>query len=115
MYMYMYMYTCARTREDPYVMEIIGKDGFPIPSQNFSKPGTYMCVCPICICADASMKVAKTGNWNVRCYNCKTLMYLNDVTSINLFRGLQAFLNADPEHQVRHTAGIVMHAPDEGQ
>lgn len=99
-------------------MEIIGDDGFPIPKQiieNKQKRGTFMCVCPICMSGDATMRVAKTGNWNVRCYNCKTLMYLNDVTSINLFRGLQSFLNADPDHQVRHTAGIVAHAPDEGQ
>jgi hypothetical protein len=95
-------------------MEIIGDDGFPIPSKKKEGNGSYMCVCPICMNGDATMKVAKTGNWNVRCYNCKTLMYLNDVISINLFRGLQAFLNADPEHQVRHTAGLIAHAPDEG-
>ena len=97
-------------------MEIIGEDGFPVPLQkNQQDKGTYMCICPICMSANAQMKVAKTGNWNVRCYNCKMLMYLNDITSINLFRGLQTFLNADPEHQVRHTTGLVAHAPDEGQ
>lgn len=112
--MYMYMYTRARERTKK-LMEIIGEDGFPIPSKKKTENGSYVCVCPICMSADGVMKVAKTGNWNVRCYNCKTLMYLNSVTSINLFRGLQAFLNHDPEHQVRHTAGLVAYAPNEGE
>ena len=34
---------------------------------------------------------------------------------MNLFRGFQSFLEADPQHQVAHTAGIIQHAPDEGQ
>ena len=96
-------------------MEIIGSDGFPVPQEKKQAKGTYICICPICMSGDASMKVARTGNWNVRCYSCKTLMYLNSPTSINLFRGLQSFLNADPQHQVAHTAGIVSYAPNEGE
>jgi hypothetical protein len=93
-------------------MEILGEDGFPIPQPK--RTDRFLCVCAICMGADANMKVAKNGNWIVRCPTCKTILYLNDLTSINLFRGLQAFLNADPEHQVRHTTGIVAHAPDAG-
>jgi len=94
-------------------MEILGEDGFPIPQAK--KTDRFMCLCPICIGADANMKVAKSGNWIVRCPTCKTVLYLNDLTSINLFRGMQAFMNADPDHQVRHTAGIVSYAPNSGE
>mgnify|MGYP005635251723 CR=1 FL=1 len=117
MYMYMYMYAlCAYARRKVIYMSRLGEDGFPVPARK-GKGGkeTFICICPICMSADASMKVAKTGNWNIRCYTCKTMIYLNDVTSINLFRGLQGFLSADPEHQVRHTAGLLAYAPDEGQ
>jgi hypothetical protein len=65
--------------------------------------------------ASANMKVAKSGNWIVRCPLCSTIIYLNDITSINLFRGLQKFLNDNPEHQVAHTTGIVTHAPMDGE
>jgi hypothetical protein len=98
-----------------FSMEMIGDDGFPIPSRKKLTDDSFTCVCPICMSGDATMKVAKTGNWNIRCHNCKILLYLNSVTSINLFRGLQSFLNEDPEHQVRHTAGLIAHAPDEGK
>jgi len=112
-YVYVYVYAHAR-EEEVQVMEIIGEDGFPIPEKKTDRKGSFICICAICMGANATMKVAKTGNWIVRCYNCKTLMYLNDVTSINLFRGLQTFLEQNPEHQITHTTGILTHAPDEG-
>jgi len=95
-------------------MNIIGKDGFPIPDVK-KDLDRYTCVCPICMGANANMKVAKTGNWIVRCPSCSIILYLNDSISINLFRGLQTFLNNNPEHQVAHTTGLIAHAPDEGQ
>ena len=94
-------------------MTAIGKDGFPIPNKTNLKE-KFTCICPICIGANANMSVAKSGNWIVRCPTCQCILYLNDTTSINLFRGLQAFLNSNPEHQVAHTTGIIVNAPDEG-
>lgn len=94
-------------------MTMIGDDGFPIPQKVKSKE-RFTSICPICIGANANMSVAKNGNWIVRCPTCACIIYLNDTTSINLFRGLQAFFSKDPHHQVMHTAGIIQHAPDEG-
>ena len=93
-------------------MALLGNDGFPVPVKK--DRNKYTCVCPICIGANASLSTTKTGSWIVRCPACSIILYLNDITSINLFRGLQKFLNEDPDHQVRHTAGIVSYAPDEG-
>ena len=96
----------------PKVM--IGEDGYPIPKFDQKLKNKFICICPICVGANANLSVAKTGNWIVRCPSCSIILYLNDLTSINLFRGLQQFLDANPEHQVAHTAGIVQYAPDEG-
>ena len=92
----------------------LGRDGYPVPHTTKPK-SSFSCVCPICMGADSTISVTKTGNWIVRCPSCCIVMYLNDVMSINLFRGLQKFLDEEPEHQVRHTSGILRHAPDEGQ
>lgn len=94
-------------------MALIGDDGYPIPEKVKVKD-RFAAICPICIGATASMSVAKNGNWIVRCPSCACILYLNDTTSINLFRGLQRFLDESPDHQVAHTAGIIQHAPDEG-
>ena len=94
-------------------MSVIGEDGFPIPKVKNAKE-RYTVICPICMGANANMKVAKNGNWIIRCPTCVSQLYLNDSVSINLFRGLQRFLNDNPEHQVAHTAGLISYAPDEG-
>lgn len=93
---------------------LIGNDGYPIPNPAKVKD-KFACICPICIGATASMSVAKTGNWIVRCPNCSIILYLNDTTSINLFRGFQQFLDNSPEHQMAHTTGIIQYAPNEGE
>jgi len=98
----------------PLTPTIIGDDGYPIPQVNRQKD-RFACICPICIGATANMSIAKSGNWVVRCPSCTMILYLNDVTSINLFRGLQKLFTANPEHQIAHATGIVQHAPDEGK
>ena len=105
-----------RKKENPLPSTvIIGDDGYPIPQATLKAQDKFICICPICVGANARMSVAKTGNWIVRCGSCSIILYLNDLTSMNLFRGLQSFLEADPQHQVAHTAGIIQHAPDEGR
>lgn len=105
----------AKRKENPTQPKvIIGDDGYPIPQTTLKAQEKFICICPICIGANARMSVAKTGNWIVRCASCSIILYLNDITSMNLFRGLQSFLEADPQHQVTHTTGIIQHAPDEG-
>jgi hypothetical protein len=92
---------------------IVGDDGYPVPEVKKTRE-RFACICPICVGATANMSVAKSGNWIIRCPACTSIIYLNDVTSINLFRGLQRFLDAEPDHQLRHATGIVGYAPDEG-
>ncbi|MHA1961405.1 MAG: hypothetical protein ACW99U_14380 [Candidatus Thorarchaeota archaeon] len=91
----------------------LAEDGFPVPVVNRLKT-SYSCICPICTSADATMKVSKSGNWVVRCPRCVIILYLNDVTSINLFRGLQSYFATEPAAQVGHAAKLVEFAPDEG-
>jgi len=93
---------------------LIGKDGFPIPDSTQRKTDKYICICPICVGANAFAKSIKNGNWQVKCANCMTVMFLNSATSINLFRGMQKLFNSDPQHQIKHTEGIVGYAPSEG-
>ena len=92
----------------------MGKDGFPIPKPNQQMLNRYTCLCPVCIGANATMTVAKNANWVVRCPTCQIILYLNDITSMNLFRGFQKFFDNDPEHQVAHTAGIIKYEVKKG-
>jgi|DEB0MinimDraft_10_1074344.scaffolds.fasta_scaffold227016_1 hypothetical protein len=96
------------------LMDILGGDGFPIPNVKKTKD-RYTVICPICMGAHATMKVARNGNWIIRCPSCVSQLYLNDTVSINLFRGLQTFLNDNPEHQVAHTTGLIKYAPQDGE
>jgi len=92
----------------------LGPDGFPIP-QVKKLTDRFACVCPICTSGNATMKVAKNGNWLVRCPSCVIHLYLNDTISINLFRGLQRVFNEDPAFQVAFAAKVVSKAPSEGE
>jgi hypothetical protein len=91
----------------------LGDDGYPVPEK--PNNGTFKCSCPICMDGGANLSISKKNNWIVRCPTCSIILYLNSITSINLFRGLQRFIDVDPEHQVKHTAGIVRYAPDIGK
>ena len=44
---------------------IIGDDGYPIPQAPLKAQDKFICICPICVGANARMSVAKTGNWIV--------------------------------------------------
>lgn len=94
--------------------EKIGPDGFPVPQVKQARD-RYSCVCPICTSGLATMKVAKNGNWLIRCPSCVILLYLNETTSINLFRGIQRVFNEDPDFQVAFAAKVVSKAPSEGE
>ena len=91
---------------------MLGKDGYPIPQTKDRH--TFKATCPICIDGNTNIKIAKNGNWVVKCPSCSIILYLNSVTSINLFRGLQSLLNDNPEYQVMHAANVVKNAPDYG-
>jgi len=91
----------------------IGKDGYPIPK--VKDTGRFSCLCIICLGATATLKEAKSGNWIVKCPSCSTITYLNSITSINLFRGFQAYMENNPQNQVLHSQGIIEHAPNEGE
>jgi hypothetical protein len=92
---------------------ILGRDGYPVPQSKDRK--VFKATCPVCIDGNANIRVSKSGNWIVKCGNCSVILYLNSITSINLFRGLQSLLDAYPEYQVSHVANIVRHAPDYGE
>ena len=93
----------------------IGEDGFPVPQKTAKKLNRFSCICPICMSADATVKLAKSVNYIVRCPTCCINLYLNDSVSINLFRGMQRFYSANPEAQVEYTANIVSYAPLDGE
>jgi len=90
----------------------LGADGYPVPEVQVRD--SFKVTCPICVSGDASMRVAKNKNWIVLCPACLSILYLNSVQSINLFRGFQSMINNDPEYQVEHTRRIVESAPDWG-
>lgn len=94
--------------------EKIGPDGFPVPKVK-QVSDRYACICPICTSGNATMKVAKNGNWLVRCPSCVLMLYLNETTSINLFRGIQRVFNENPEFQMNFAAQVVAKAPVDGE
>ena len=94
--------------------EKIGPDGFPVPKVK-QVSDRYACICPICTSGNATMKVAKNGNWLVRCPSCVLMLYLNETTSINLFRGIQRVFNENPEFQMNFATQVVAKAPVDGE
>ena len=92
---------------------MLGSDGYPRPMN--TQKQSYKVTCCVCISGDAAMDVTKKQNWVIRCRACNCIIYLNSPSSINLFRGFQTLLNADPAYQITHTRKIVENAPDAGQ
>ena len=83
-----------RKKENPLPSTvIIGDDGYPIPQPTLKAQDKFICICPICVGANARMSVAKTGNWIVRCGSCSIILYLNDLTSMDFNLSSKQTLN----------------------